>query len=357
MRRTKRGRTVALLAVSIVTVGVIARSAAAAPIPIAVPNAGFEDRATFDPFDDGVDKYNQWALEAWRHFEVDNNGGPLRIWNPGDPAADPPVVTQGIADVGFGGVAPEGDYVVVVRSRYNDDEFHDPPQVRDFEAATQLLAETFDPAMTYTLTAEVGRLVGSDYYTPLWYGYALQLAVGGTNVDGATYAGRVDGGTVIAEDSNSVTVPEDTFVTATVTYTPDPANADLAGLPLQIRLCALEDPADHSLTTWVAFDDVQLTVEASGAGAFNRGDVNIDGAINIADAIALLSHLFGGDPAPACPDAADSNDDGHLDIADAIALLSHLFGGSGPLPDPFGECGVDPTADELACESFPPCQE
>ncbi|NQU25359.1 MAG: hypothetical protein HQ567_29085, partial [Candidatus Nealsonbacteria bacterium] len=32
----------------------------------------------------------------------------------------------------------------------------------------------------------------------------------------------------------------------------------MAGLPLQIRLAALEDPADHSLSGWVAFDDVTL---------------------------------------------------------------------------------------------------
>ena len=165
--------------------------------------------------------------------------------------------------------------MVVVRSRYNDDEFHDPTQERDFEAAVQLLAETFDPARTYTLSAAVGRLVGSDFYTPLWYGYALQIAVGGTNVDGARYQGRVEGGTVIAEDYNSQTVPEDTFVTATVTYTPDPAHEDLAGLPLQIRLAALEDPADHSRTTWVAFDDVTLTVTSDTTGAsFLRADAD-----------------------------------------------------------------------------------
>ena len=126
-----------------------------------------------------------WAVETWRHFESDNNGGPLRIWNPGPPGAEDP---QGAMDVGFGGNAPGGDYVVVVRSRYNDDEFHDPPQVRDFEAAVQLLPETFDPTMTYTLSAQVGRLPsgaaegGSVNYTPSWYGYGLQLAVGGTQI-------------------------------------------------------------------------------------------------------------------------------------------------------------------------------
>ena len=236
-------------------------SATAGAAPITVPNAGFELRKTFDPFPECKDDYNQWAKEYWRHFEVDNNGGPLRIWNPGVTGVDE--TSQGVLDVAFGGNAPEGDYVVVVRSRYNDDE-DDPPKITDFEAAVQLLDATFDPTMTYKLTAKVGKLPhgaaegGSVNYTPSWYGYAVQLAVGGTNVDGASYAGRVEGGTVIAQDDNSLTVPVDGFVTATVMYTPDPANAGLAGQPLQIRLCALEDPLDHSLTGWVVFDDVTL---------------------------------------------------------------------------------------------------
>ncbi len=257
-------------------------------VDVTVPNAGFEYRAVLGDTDKGLDRYNQGTLESWRHFEVDNNGGPLRIWNIGDPANPAHVMTQGICDVGFGGVAPDGDYVVVVRTRYNDDEFHSPPQVRDFEAAVQLLDEKFNPGTSYKLTAKVGRMPegpdngGSINYLwtdggedpnlaggiPAWNGYAVQLVVGGTAVDsGGTYARRVEGGTVIAQDWNTVTVPMNTFVTsATVEYTPeyapDPLLVDLAGLPLQIRLCALEDPADHSTTSWAAFDDVKLQATA-----------------------------------------------------------------------------------------------
>ena len=91
---------------------------------------------------------------------------------------------------------------------------------------------------------------------------------------------------------------------------------------------------------------------------FCRGDANADGNVDIADAICNLSYLFGEGPQPTCLDAADANDDGAVDIADAIALLSHLFAGAGDLPEPFGECGVDPTPEdpELGCESFPLCE-
>jgi len=240
----------------------LSASVRAASIPI--PNAGFEERATFDPFEDGTDKYNQYKLEYWRHFECDNNGGPLRIWNPGVPGVHE--TTQGALDVGFGGNAPEGDYVVVVRSRYNDDEMPEIRPIRDFEAAVQILETTFDPTLMYTLTAKVGRLPegpaegGSVNYTPAWYGYAIQLVVGGTNVDGATYQGRVEGGTVIAEVGGGAEVPKNDFITATLEYTPDPANDYLAGQPLQIRLGALEcNKYMHATTGWVVFDDVKLT--------------------------------------------------------------------------------------------------
>jgi hypothetical protein len=239
-------------AVAAVAAAALAVILAARADPIAVPNAGFELRETFGPLADGADDYNQWAKEYWRHWQRNYNGGPLRIWNPGAPGCVP----QGALDIGFGGNAPEGTYVVVVRSRYSDGLNTD--GVNTFEAAAQLLDATFDPTMRYALTVKVGKLPGSAYYTPHWNGYAVQLAVGGVNVGGATYQGRVDGGTVIAQDANSLTVPVDAFVTSTVTYLPRPADAVLAGQPLQIRLCALEDPANLALTGSVVFDDVTL---------------------------------------------------------------------------------------------------
>ena len=56
-----------------------------------------------------------------------------------------------------------------------------------------------------------------------------------------------------------------------------------------------------------------------------------------------------------CPDATDTNDDSELDLADAIALLTHLFADNDGLPAPFPDCGLDPTEDALGCDSFAPC--
>jgi hypothetical protein len=89
----------------------------------------------------------------------------------------------------------------------------------------------------------------------------------------------VEGGTVIAEDWNTQDVPlaagvTDEWVTSTVVYTPDPADASLAGLPLQIRLLAIRDPNDPAYTwqqgdpytfdyaKFAVFDNVTLDVAA-----------------------------------------------------------------------------------------------
>jgi hypothetical protein len=89
---------------------------------------------------------------------------------------------------------------------------------------------------------------------------------------------------------------------------------------------------------------------------FKRGDPNSDDQTNIADAVHTLSYLFRHEPAATCLDTADANDDGKMNIADAIAILSHLFALAGPLPAPFGQCGIDPTADTLNCLSYPHCE-
>ncbi|MBT6453585.1 MAG: hypothetical protein HOK60_11395 [Planctomycetes bacterium] len=87
---------------------------------------------------------------------------------------------------------------------------------------------------------------------------------------------------------------------------------------------------------------------------FVRGDVNSDGALDIADAISSLDYLFGA-VALSCQDAADTNDDGRLDIADPIHLLGFLFSGDTAPAAPFPDCDTDPTDDLLECQSAGNC--
>jgi hypothetical protein len=102
-------------------------------------------------------------------------------------------------------------------------------------------------------------------------------------------------------------------------------------------------------------DDAVISVVEPDA-PFVRGDINLDGAIQISDAVTVLSMLFAGVPSTNCMDTADVNDSGRVDIADAVALLGYLFGRSGPLPPPFPSCGLDPTQDPMKCTLYPPCQ-
>ncbi len=82
---------------------------------------------------------------------------------------------------------------------------------------------------------------------------------------------------------------------------------------------------------------------------FVRGDANADSRVNIADAIAILEHLFQDFGPLACQKTGDANDDGGVNIADAISLLNFLFLNDDPPPPPFPEPGEDPTPDELDC--------
>ncbi|MCA8959244.1 MAG: IPT/TIG domain-containing protein [Planctomycetes bacterium] len=86
--------------------------------------------------------------------------------------------------------------------------------------------------------------------------------------------------------------------------------------------------------------------------AFSRGEINGDGAMNIADTIFLLDYLFVGGSVPGCFAAADVNADGAVDIADTIYQLGYLFQGGAAPPAPFPGCGVSESAGDigLGCE-------
>ena len=96
---------------------------------------------------------------------------------------------------------------------------------------------------------------------------------------------------------------------------------------------------------------IPITIQGEiGTQDFRRGDANLDGTVDIGDAVFTLEGLFSGGDAPSCQDSADSNDDGLIDIADGVATLNFLFA-AGPPPSSPGtsDCGADPTPDQLTC--------
>ncbi|MGE3966025.1 MAG: DNRLRE domain-containing protein [Planctomycetota bacterium] len=119
------------------------------------------------------------------------------------------------------------------------------------------------------------------------------------------------------------------------------------------RFDSRENPVDANRPRLV----ITFTPPA-GFSDFVRGDCNLDGSINIADPISLLSFLFpaSGTPTPpGCLDACDANDDEQLNVADAVRLIDALFGTpASPLPPP-AACAGDPGGAALDCQIAPNC--
>jgi len=82
---------------------------------------------------------------------------------------------------------------------------------------------------------------------------------------------------------------------------------------------------------------------APDVNAFDCGDVNANGSINILDATYLINYLYRGGPAPPYEELADVNNNGSINILDVTYLIAYLYkGGVAPncpsgnqLPDAF----------------------
>lgn len=83
---------------------------------------------------------------------------------------------------------------------------------------------------------------------------------------------------------------------------------------------------------------------------FIRGDTNIDGEVDISDAIYLLTFLYSQHDNIACLDSADINDNGKVDITDASYLIDFLLVGNiKEIPPPNTKEEIDLTEDNLKC--------
>ena len=180
------------------------------PAMIPVPNAGFEDPVLAE------DDWSWLDVSGWTWVGGEGPG----IWHVTSADFDPVV-------------APEGQNVLYTENA-----------VGDAGGVAQVLTETFAANTDYTLTAEVGN---SYYY--YFAGYSVQLLAGGT---------------VIAEDNDTLWPDYMKWATSTVQYTYDSADSVLVGQPLEIRLLNLgldkDNPTDN--TVGVEFDNVTLSYEA-----------------------------------------------------------------------------------------------
>ncbi|MEM7457500.1 MAG: hypothetical protein AAF456_24415 [Planctomycetota bacterium] len=149
----------------------------------------------------------------------------------------------------FNSTAPDGNLVGILfnSQREGDGEY-------GFE---QTLTDVLMPDTTYSLDVEVGNIAsgtatnGTFFNLDEFPGYRVELLAGGI---------------VIAEDLNSLSIPEGEFLTSTVSFTTGAAHPQL-GMDLGIRLVNLNAiPAGFTQATSpdleVDFDNVRLTTTA-----------------------------------------------------------------------------------------------
>lgn len=84
--------------------------------------------------------------------------------------------------------------------------------------------------------------------------------------------------------------------------------------------------------------DVFLVTDVSGIAAFSAplpemliGDADVNGMVNISDAVFLIGYIFVDGPSPLPRRVGDIDCSGFISITDVVYLLSYIFGG-GPAP-------------------------
>lgn len=102
---------------------------------------------------------------------------------------------------------------------------------------------------------------------------------------------------------------------------------------------------------------VPLLAASTFGANFIRGDSNVDGNVDMSDAIFTLNVLFLGAAPADCDDASDTNNDGKIDISDGVYLLNFLFLGGTPISPPFPDCGGDADGGAIGCNTYPFCEE
>ncbi len=270
----------------------------------------------------------------------------------------------------FPGYDPEKDrlvnhnYIAYRRGLFHDDPaYPDPPDV-DFTDPVMNLgpdADSFrDPATGAVKDASdlgIGLATFTAHRSPLGLVFDREMAVGG---------GLGGGGFILSwtrGDPNG-SPSEGPFRDASEDLLHlDLAKADGA---YQLRATRIAGGFNHPIDAEIIGSRIYV-LEHGGSGTvwevalpvtppppelFRRGFVNGDAALDLADAVAVLFHLFGGLPVD-CLDAADAGDDGQVDLTDAIYLLRYLFLAEAAPPEPFAACGPDPSLDaggsDLGC--------
>ena len=80
-------------------------------------------------------------------------------------------------------------------------------------------------------------------------------------------------------------------------------------------------PTDNNQSTTPARSSLVVTKGA----AFQIGDVNCDGNVNVTDVTTLISYMLGNNPQPFSMEAANVNGDNDINVTDVTLLIGSLL--------------------------------
>ena len=72
------------------------------------------------------------------------------------------------------------------------------------------------------------------------------------------------------------------------------------------------------------------------------GDVNMDGDVDVADAVCIVNRVIGTPTPKFLAGAADANNDGDIDVADAVRIINWIIGKTDSSSSPIGHDEEDP---------------
>jgi hypothetical protein len=212
-----------------------------------------------------------------------------------------------------------------------------------------LIEKSFNPTyMTYWAN-HYGNLAGQNFSSMLTYIGARRSFVLSQLPAQVPFAITTNGGQNFTVDTRTTTIEGDAwFNVKTILLAGQEEPLKLTWVTQSRWRTTVPLKSGANQLQFFAFDlegnalaSARITVTSTTQPIFIRGDMNLDGAVDIADAVRLLLHLFHGAPST-CQDAGDADNNEVLNIADAIYILEHLFRRGPPPPAPYPQPGIDP---------------
>lgn len=87
---------------------------------------------------------------------------------------------------------------------------------------------------------------------------------------------------------------------------------------------------------------VQKTYSTVTVENYQKGDVDGDGVVDLADAVLVINHYVGKPVTTFIEKAADVDGDGVIDLADAVLIINYYVGKIPSLSRSANEDGLDP---------------